>query len=105
MEAQRGEVSRLSRGRAWMWRRVCLRASSQPRAPKQSRARATPAQVGSAQDVDSRDMSSNPRRKVYVPGTQPFRKLKEANGVEEDKESEPPLLWPGHLEAVPRVLG
>ena len=50
-------------------------------------------------------MSSNPRRKVYVPGTQPFRTLKEANGVEEDKESEPPLLWPGHLEAVPRVLG
>ena len=29
---------------------------------------------------------------MYVPGTQPFRKLKEADGVEEDKESEPLLL-------------
>ena len=37
-------------------------------------------------------MSSDPRRKAYVPGTQPFRKLKEADGVEEDKESEPPFL-------------
>ena len=26
-------------------------------------------------------MSSDPRRKEYVPGTQPFRKLKEADGV------------------------
>ena len=37
-------------------------------------------------------MSSDPRRKVYVPGTQPFRKLNKADGVEEDKESEPLLL-------------
>ena len=33
---------------------VCLRASSQPRAPKESRGRAAPIlQVGSAQDVDA----------------------------------------------------
>ena len=72
MEAQRGEVSRLSRGRAWMWRLVCLRASSQLRDPKQSRGGPTPAQVGSAQDVDFGDMIRDPRKKMYTPGTQPL---------------------------------
>ena len=37
-------------------------------------------------------MIRDPRKKMYTPGTQPFRKLKKADGVEEDKESEPLLL-------------
>ena len=36
-------------------------------------------------------MSGDPRRKVYVPGTQPFRNLEKVEGVEEDEGITPSL--------------
>ena len=91
-----GRGSRLSRGRACMWRQVCLAASSHPWAPGQCRGRATPAQVGSTWKMGSWDESRHPRRKMYVAGAQPFGKLEETEGVEEERgvRASPALAWP-----------
>ena len=69
LEAQRGEAMAAAAGEAGQSLdvgQVCLRASSHLGAPEQSRGRAAPSQVCSAQDVNSWDVSTDPWRKVYI---------------------------------------